>query len=198
MTDYTSTATVKTYLGGTSTADDTLIATIVTAASRFLDSYCGRTLVAGNSAAYTFDWQHPQRLFLSPYEFATVTAVTNGDGSALAIGTEVRTMPRTRGQTDPITWLEALIAGSKFFQPSSTGGGRQDAITVTGRLGMLAAADELLAFYATKIAAHLYRIRDTGAEKSYVPELGQTIARQALTDAEFATLNATYRKVLVA
>src|SRR5205823_227260 len=107
-------------------------------ASRMLDSYCGRTLVAGASAGYTFDYQHGMRLFLSPYEFATVTAVTNGDGSALTIGTDLRTMPKNRGFADPISWLEMYDDAGKVFLVT-LGGRKQDAITVTGTLGMLAA-----------------------------------------------------------
>lgn len=196
MTDLTTRELVKSYLGGESSADDAILDVLITAASGFLEHYCGRVLVAGAQASYAFDYQCAETLFLSPYEFATVTAVANGDGQALVLGTDVRTMPKARGASDPITWIETLSGSGRAFSIGSNGQ-HEDAITVTGQIGMLTAPDAFLQHCATKVAAHAYRTRDTGAEKAFNPEIGQVLYRHALNSHEWDIL-ATYRKLLVA
>jgi hypothetical protein len=84
---------LKTYLAISGSTEDALLTTIVTAARGYIERECNRTFEAASSAK-TFPAQYPfvspDRLRLNTYQdFCSVSAITNGDGVAVTVATEI-------------------------------------------------------------------------------------------------------------
>lgn len=86
MSDLTTTAKVKTHLGITSSADDALIGTLVTAASRIIEKYCDN---AFNQATYTeyYDGNGEPDLLLAHGPIISVTSLNVDSGRTYADAT---------------------------------------------------------------------------------------------------------------
>jgi hypothetical protein len=168
MADYTTTAEVKTYLRITSSADDTLIGTLVTRASALIDDACGRWFTAQTATRkYDAVGNHiTGRLLLVDADLLTVSTLTNGDGSNIATSDII---------LRPINWPPyfgiALKASSNLnwtYQTDPAG-----AISVTGTWGYAATPPAAIAQASVRLAAWLYRQRDTGAELSAEPLISE-------------------------
>jgi hypothetical protein len=173
MTDYTTTSAVKTYLHIGGSADDALIGALITRASRLIDDHCGRWFSAETQMRY-YDAVGAHivgNLLLLDADLLTITTLTNGDGSE--IDSEDYLLR-------PINWPPyfgiALKAGSGLRWTYS--GDPAGAISVAGTWGYSATPPAPVEHAATRLAAWLYRQRDTGVESGQVQvtERGVSVA----------------------
>jgi hypothetical protein len=165
MTDYTTTAALKSYLRITSTADDALIASLITRASIMIDNHCGRWFSAKTmTRSYDAVGYHiTGRLLLLDADLLTVTTIINGDGMNIS---PMAVLLR------PINWPPYF--GISLTQSSGLHWTYLDdpegAISISGTWGYDAVTPEPVVQAAIRLASWLYRQRDTGAEPVAEPQ----------------------------
>jgi hypothetical protein len=173
MADYTTVNDLKTYLHVTGSGDDTLLGDLVTRASRMLDDHCGRWFVAQNETRkYDAVGAHiTGKLLLLDADLLSLTSLTNGDGSEISLDDVI---------LRPVNWPPyfgvALKQSSGLSWTYSTD--PEAAIEVEGQWGYSETAPEPIEQAALRLAAWLYRQRDTGAETGevQVTERGVSVA----------------------
>ena len=160
------TTAVKTYLGISSSGDDALIGTLVSAAESIIEEFTHRIFDATSSTkkfdALT-DVRDSNLYFSSGLELASAPSnVTNGDGSTLTADTDFVYLPRN---SFPAYGLSLLPSSSSYWQ-SSTNGDAANAISITGAWGYSASGSTPSGIVqaATRLSAFLYRQRDTNAD----------------------------------
>ena len=163
MTDYTTESAVKTYLHISGTQDDSLIGELVTRASAIIDMQCGRRF-ASQAATHTYDAHGSHisgRLLLLDNDLLTVTSLTNGDGTVI---------PASDYILRPLNWppyFGIALKSSSNINWTYTGD-PEGAISVAGTWGYSATPPEPIVQAAIRLAAWLYRQRDTGVEAGSV------------------------------
>ena len=163
----TTTAKVKTYLGISSSRDDTLIGDLITNAQSIIESYTGRVFDVSGDTTKKFDAKldvDGRMLYFSDQlEIAAApTTVTNGDGSTLSANTDVVYLPRNRF---PAYGLEWLPSSSAWWQGDSDGNDA-NAISIAAKWGYSVSgsvpADIQQA--CIRLTAFLYRQRETNSD----------------------------------
>ncbi len=163
MADYTTVNELKTYLHITGSGDDTLLGDLVTRASRMLDDHCGRWFVAQEETRrYDAVGSHiTGKLLLFDADLLSLTSLTNGDGSSISLDDVI---------LRPVNWQPyfgvALKQSSGLSWAYTTD--PEAAIEVEGEWGYSETAPEPIQQAALRLAAWLYRQRDTGAETGEV------------------------------
>lgn len=159
MADYTTVSAVKTYLRISSSADDAILANFVTRAGALIDDHCGRWFTAlSQTRKYDAVGGHiTGRLLLLDADLLSVSSVVNGDGATIAAANYI---------LRPVNWPPyfgiALKQSSGLRWNYLTD--PEDAISITGTWGYAATTPEPIVQAAIRLAAWLYRQRDTGAE----------------------------------
>jgi len=170
MADYTTTSAMKTYLRIASASDDALIGSLVTRASNLIDDHCGRWFAA-QTLTRKFDavgGHITGKLLLLDADLLTVTSIVNGDGASISGGSYI---------LRPANWPPYF--GISLKQSSGLRWNYltdpEEAITISGTWGYSATAPEPIVQAAVRLAAWLYRQRDTGADP--VPQQVETTER---------------------
>lgn len=113
--DYCTVAEIKSYLRITDTADDVLLAAWITAASRAVDSYCGRQFgsVAAETRTWTAQYDRSTCGHITPIDdLMTTVGVTVTDESGTAV-TDYELWPRNAVQKGrPWTQLRTAAGGA--------------------------------------------------------------------------------------
>ena len=162
---YTTTALVKTYLGISSSNDDTLIGALVVRGQAFIDKYVHRTFEVASATAKVFDAVRDVTgaclYFNEGLELAeTPTSVVNGDLVTLVLNTDYVTLPANSG---PFYALELLDSTSTVWT-YAVNGNSQRALSVTGKWGYSVTAPDDIVQAATRLAGFLYRQREGNGE----------------------------------
>ena len=156
---YATTTQVKTYLGLTVSTDDTLLGTLLLAAQRTIETHCGRLFEADTATVRYFtasDLDRDSGVLWLGGDLCTLTAVTNGDGVAVATG-DVQTMPLN---TLPWYALRVNPAVGVFTSGQNT----DERIAITGKWAYSASAPADIAQATIRLTAFLYRMRENGGE----------------------------------
>jgi len=154
---YASLANLKSYLGiaTTATGDDALLADLLTRAEGIIDAYTGRHFEAETATKYfTIDDIDGQNLYLWGYDLLSVTKLTNGDGVEIASGS-YKLFPRN----DNPKWIIRLNEDKAW---NFTNGDSE--ISVAGTWGFSATAPADITHACIRLAAFLYRQKDTSAD----------------------------------
>ena len=154
---YASLANLKSYLGiaTTATGDDALLADLLTRAEGIIDAYTGRHFEAETATKYfTIDDIDGQNLYLWGYDLLSVTKLTNGDGVEIASGS-YKLFPRN----DNPKWIIRLNEDKAW---NFTNGDSE--ISVAGTWGFSATASADITHACIRLAAFLYRQKDTSAD----------------------------------
>lgn len=152
---YASLAQLKDYLGITSGGDDFLLQELVDRAAGIIDAYTGRHFEAETATKYFTEAETDgQDLILDGYDLLTVTKLTNGDAVEITSG-YYRLFPRN----DNPKWLIKLDDGKSWS--FSTG---DSEISVAGTWGWSAIAPADIQHACIRLAAFLYRQKDTSAD----------------------------------
>ena len=132
ITDYTSLSEAKIYssIPVVDTSRDELITQIIPEVSRHIDTYCHRFFYPKTATTYIYDYQGESKLWLRD-DLQTLTAVQNGDGTAL----DVSTLLLYPLNGPPYQWIEMNRSSGVTFRWTPTT--NQRAITVTGTWGFL-------------------------------------------------------------
>ena len=152
---YATTIQLKDYLGITNSTDDNLLEDFISRAEGIIDGYTGRHFEAA-TAAYYFQESDTDGndLPLSGYDLLTVTKLTNGDGVEIT-SSDYRLFPRN----ETPKWLIRLDEAKSW---SFSGGDSE--ISVAGTWGWSATAPLDIQHACVRLAAFLYRQKDTSAD----------------------------------
>jgi len=154
---YASLTNLKDYLGISvaSTADDPLLTDLLTRAEGIIDAYTGRHFEAETATKYfTIDDIDGQNLYLWGYDLLSVTKLINGDGVEIA-SDKYRLFPRN----DNPKWIIRLDEDQAW---NFTSGDSE--ISVAGTWGFSATAPADITHACIRLAAFLYRQKDTNAD----------------------------------
>ena len=155
--NYASLTNLKDYLGISiaSTADDPLLTDLLARAEGIIDAYTGRHFEAETATKYfTIDDIDGQNLYLWGYDLLSVTKLTNGDGVEIASGS-YKLFPRN----DNPKWIIRLNEDQAW---NFTNGDSE--ISVAGTWGYSATAPADITHACIRLAAFLYRQKDTSAD----------------------------------
>lgn len=183
---YVTAANLKVYLGITETTDDTLLGTLIGAAQRIIDTYCGQSFEAsadttrhfqanqyqgGPGVGYgygaTYGYYKPSvsgggdalnlDLFLDA-PLCQITSVTNGDGVVVAAADYVA-LPLN---DTPKYALRLRRASGLYWTYSDDI--ETDTIAILGRWSYSITAPADIVQACTRLASFLYRQRDNGLD----------------------------------
>lgn len=156
---YTTLSALKTYLSIAAAGDDALLSSLLAGAGAIIDAYCGRVFEAAADSTRTFDAVRDvsgdRRTLYIDDDLAQVTSVSVGGAPipAFAYVAEPRTPPY---------YGLRLKAASGFRW--TTAAAAEDAIIITGRWAYSVSAPPDIQQACLRLAAYLYRQRDTAAE----------------------------------
>lgn len=164
MADYTTVDAVKAYLRITTDSDDTLLADLIRRACRIIDDHCARRFDSWVETR-VYDATNAQitgHTLLLDADLLALTALTNGDGSAIDLAATI---------LRPVNWPPyfgiSLREGSGLNWVTSSAPGC--AIRVTGTWGYAETVPEPIEHAAVRLAAWLYRQRDGSASDELLP-----------------------------
>lgn len=186
---YTTTTTVKTYLGISTTTDDGLLATLIATAQQWIDTYTRRTFEASADSTRYFDAQadvYGNELWLSS-DLATVGTVTNGDGAVLGTADYV-TEPRNTG---PYYLLKMRSDSTAAWTYSDH---YENSISVTGKWAYSTTAPADIAQAAVRLTAWLYHQKDNYADQDRTFIAGNTTVLPLNIPTDVRLILDTYRK----
>lgn len=167
---YATNTQVKTYLGITSTTDDTLITLLVSEAQAMIDAVSHRTFEASGDTTRKFDACENvdgQRLNLDK-DLCAITSITNGDGTVITTAQYV-TEPRNDTPYHAITLLRSSgIVWTYVNDP-------ENAISIVGKWAYATSAPTAISQLCIKAACALYRLRENPIGETVVIE-GQSFA----------------------
>ncbi len=190
---YTTAAAVKAYLGISSATDDALIGTLVAAAQSAIDQYTRRTFECATATARLLDAvsdtdPRGQILYLRD-DLCTITAIVNGDGVTVTAGQYV-TEPR---DTTPYYAL-CLKASASVAWTFTTD--QESAISITGKWAFSATAPADVVQAATRLAAWMYRAKDSQVFESTAFSEGGSIRIRMDIPADIKALLDPYRRLV--
>lgn len=167
--DYTDSAAIKAYLRIAGSGDDTLLAEIAGRASRIIDRHCGRWFYArAETRTYCVAGPHvSDRLLFLDADLLSVGAIVNGDGIAVSLGSIVLNPPNMA----PYYSIRLKRASGLAWTSAADG---DQPIAVEGVWGYSVEPPAEIVQAALRLAAWLYRQRDTGADVPAAPE-GQIV-----------------------
>ena len=154
---YASLSDLKAYLGiaTATTTDDALLTSLIGRAQKVIESYTGRSFEATTATKYFFtDSIEGRWLYLWGYDLLTVTTLTNGDGVVIT-SDQYRLEPRNESPKYAIRLNEDY---TWEFDDSD------DEISIAGTWGYAATAPEQIAHACVRLAAFMYRQKDTSAD----------------------------------
>ena len=156
---YATVEQLKHYLGITTGTDDALLSSMLARAQTMIDTHTRRTFEYGTAAARTFDAvaDVDGAVLWLDTDLCAITSVTNGDGVAVTSGQYV-TEPR---RVTPYYALRLLSSANVAWTYTTD---HEGAISIVGKWAYSATAPEDIAHCALRLAAWLYRQKDTAAD----------------------------------
>lgn len=189
---YTTVSLLKTYLGATTSNDDTLLTALIARAQAIIDAYCQRTFEASANTSKTFDADRDTDgawLYLDE-DLASINTVTNGDGDVLTASTEYMTEPRNRTPYFAIK----LISQSGLSWTWTTA--PENAITISGKWAYSTTAPDDIVHATLRLAAYLYRQRDNAADLDRPLYVGNATILPSQLPSDIKTILAPYRRLV--
>jgi len=190
---YVTTTALKTYLGITTSGDDSLLSTLITAAQSVVEGpYPGtdRKWEARTETRY-YDYQSGTRLDLDD-DLISVTTLTNGDGETLTEDTDFYLRPYGG---PPYRWIEIKSDGGESFQWSGT---PQKALSLLGSWGYTTTAPQRIVQATKRLAAYYYHQKDAGVyDVTATPELGIITVPKGIPEDVRLLLHANRKKFML-
>lgn len=178
---YCTAAQVKSYLGITTTGDDTLIGNIIPRAQAFIDQYTNRAFeVTSNTSRYYTVGEDTDGAWLHINdEIASISAiVTNADatsgGTTLTTGQYI-TAPRNFGPYHGIKILSSSNLDWDYTNNAEMG------VKLTGKFGYSTGVPSDIEHAAIRMAAYYYRQKDAQVfDVTAIPDAGVITVPQGL------------------
>jgi uncharacterized phiE125 gp8 family phage protein len=172
---YATSTQVKAYLGLTTSTDDTLIGTLLSAAQTMIERATGRVFEASDTTRYFYldDLDRYSGVLWFTGDLCTLTSVTNGDGTSVTVS-DVQTLPVN---STPWYGLRINPAVGTFTSGHTTA----ERIAITGKWSYSASAPADIVQATIRMTAFLYRARENGGDTDRTVFAGNaTLSPQAL------------------
>ena len=187
---YTTTSTLKSYLGITGGTDDVLLASLIDSAGAIIDRYTGRTFEASADSTRYFDALSDtdgHRLIFDE-DICAITTVTNGD-SVVVASDEYVTMPANE---TPYYGIELLMSANKSWDYTTD---HQNAISVAGKWAYSQTVPDDIAHACVRLAAFLYRQKDNANDIDRAVVVGNATVLPSDLPRDVMQLITPYRKL---
>lgn len=185
---YTTLADLKSYLNITVSTDDTLLTALITRAQAVIDVYTDRHFEAETTTKYFhIEDLEGQILYLYDNDLLTITTLVNGNGTVIDAAS-YRLEPRNSEQK----WMIRLNGDVTW---EFTDGDSE--ISVSGTWGWSATAPANIVHAATRLAAFIYRQKDssTDIDRPIITGDGVTIMPGALPQDVMRLLDPYRRRI---
>ena len=162
---YITTAELKTYLDITSSSLDTLLGVLLDNAQSVINNYCDRDFAPSAASSKYFDADvdvDGMTLWLGDEDLASTDdlAITNGDGVAVDVSSEIAYRPR---RLTPYYAIDLLPSSSKAWTGKSNGDDI-DAIQVYAWWGYSKTAPENIEQALYRLASFMFRQRSSSSD----------------------------------
>lgn len=174
---YASLAELKLYRGiATSTSDDVLLATLLSAAQKQVESYTGRVFEASATSTRYYDAlldvSDDRRTLYLDEDLCEVTTITNGTGVAV---TKYVTEPTNE---TPYHAIRLKLTAGELFSYSTD---PESAISVRGKWAYAETAPADIAHATIRLAAYLYAQKDSSVfDVTAFPDAGVMTVPQGM------------------
>ena len=170
---YTDAAHLRVYLGITSTSEDDLLTSLINAAQKAIDAYCGgRTFEATADATrnFTVGVDTDGRMLYLDQDLAQITSVvTNADAASPTTLTSSEYVTHPRNMT-PYHAIDILMSSSNSWTYTTN---PENGVTVTGRWAWSVTAPDDIVQACKRLAAYFYRQKDAGVfDTTAIPDAG--------------------------
>jgi hypothetical protein len=160
---YAALADIKGYLlaGGQTppTTDDALLTTLLARAQKIIEAKTGKLFEAATETRY-FDVPHDRQLDLDK-DLLSITTLTNGDGTVIT-SSSYYLLPRN----DTPKYAIVLKQSADVAWEPDSDGNTEKVISVLGTWGYMAAASVDIVQATVRLAAWLYRQKDSSEDGS--------------------------------
>lgn len=189
---YANLADLKTYLGISGTADDTLLTDLLARAQAIIDAATQRTFEAPTDNTRYLDAVEdvdgPALWVDRAGDLAQITSVINGDGSVVA-SSEYVTEPRNQAPYYAIRLkADSTVAWTYDDSP-------ENAIAVTGRWAYSVTPPDDIVHACIRLASYLYRQKDNATDLDRPVIAGNVTLLPAQLPADIQSLLAPYRRL---
>lgn len=156
---YTDNTSVKTYLGITTTTDDTFLTALIARAQAAIDSYCRQTFEASGDTTRYFDptLDACGRTLHLDYPLCAITSVTNGDSSTVSSSDYVKE-PRN------VTPWRALTLKSNSSVSWTYTDTPENSIAIVGKWAYSTSAPNDIVHATIRLTAYLYRQKNNSTD----------------------------------
>jgi len=171
---YTTAALLKSYLGVTGSADDTLIGLLITQAQEAIDNYTQRTFEASadTTRKYTVGLDTCGDTLYFDEDICSITSIANNaddgsGGTALTQNTDYITFPRNR---TPYHKIRLLSSSNYYWQYTYA---PENGITVTGKFAYSTSAPVDIVHATERLVGYYYRQKDSQVfDVTAIPDAG--------------------------
>lgn len=180
---------LKDYLGISTATDDSILTSLIGRAQGIIEAYTGRKFEAESATHYFTNQSIEGRyLYLWGYDLLTITALTNGNGIEIT-SANYRLVPRN----DIPKWAIRLGQDANWEMDDG-----DSEISVAGTWGYSTTAPNDIVHACTRLAAFLYRQKDTSADidRPMITGDGVTIMPSALPQDIKSLLNKYQRRII--
>ena len=192
---YTTKEAVKSYIGVAVTTSDTLIDTLIAAAQKTIETYCGQVFEAAadttrhfqaNSIDYGGHVDGRDLVLDAP--LCAITSVTNGDGT-LVSASDYITEPRNL-----TPWYALRLKNSSNLRWTYDDDVESDTIAVVGKWAFSATAPADVALAALRLSVWYYRQRPNANDLDRAVAVDGAIFLPSKIPADVMTLLAPYKR----
>jgi len=189
-------ADLKTYLGISSSTDDTLLTALIAAAQKAIEEYTHHVFEMATATARTFDAIRDigkgddRRMLYLDTDLCTISSIANGDGTTV---TAAQYVTEPRGVTPYYAIrlkASANVAWTYTDDP-------ENAITVTGKWAYSATPPNDIVQATRRMAGWMYRGKDTQAyDSTAFSELGVIRIKHKIPEDILQLLDEPYRRLV--
>jgi uncharacterized phiE125 gp8 family phage protein len=152
---YITIAELKDYLGISTATDDSILTSLIERAQGVIEAYTGRKFEASTATRYFTNQSIEGRwLYLWGYDLLSITTLTNGDDTEIA-SANYRLEPRN----DTPKWAIRLDEDTSWEMDDS-----DSEVSIAGTWGFSTTPPYDIKHACTRLAAFLYRQKDTSAD----------------------------------
>ncbi len=188
---YVTVADLKTYLGTSGSGDDTLLATLISAATAIINAETGRHFEAETETRYyqpdAIDADDPSLLHLDG-DLVSVTTLKNGEDETIP-STDYWLLPRNSGPPYHSIKLKTNSTDAWTFDTDGE-------ISVAGAWGWSATPPADIVMACKRLAGYLYKLKDSQVfDVTALPDQGAIMIPKGMPQ-DVKVILAKYRKLL--
>lgn len=183
---------LKEYLDISGETDDELLASLIAASQKLINSHCGRVFEAASDSTRYFDSSRDVSgsMLIFDGDICVITSITNGDGTSVTVSHYV-TEPRNQ---TPYYAVRLKTSSNKSWVDSISGDS-ENAITVVGRWAYSIAAPDDIVHACKRLAGYIYRQKDNAGDLDRAVIAGNSTLLPAQIPSDIKMILQPYKRV---